>query len=145
MPNDPADLARKLADIQNRLRKDLLEELSEHEDDIEALFDPYAYSPFPQEVRDKYLTHLYLIHGIIQQLVQYDRGGKGQTTRVASISASSRSELVRRVNRKLQKLNGARVTNVEFLPPDEDDEWAALITFQRGAFDNGPKPHGRLT
>jgi hypothetical protein len=145
MPNDPAELARKLAAIQNRLREELLEELSNHEEDIESLFDPYSYSPFPQEIRDKYLTHLWLIHGIIQQLAQYDRGGKGQTTRVASISAPSRSELVRRVNRKLEKLNGARVTNVEFLPADEEEDWAALITYQRGAFTGGMKPRGRLT
>ncbi|MFO8007635.1 MAG: hypothetical protein R6V05_07875 [Candidatus Brocadiia bacterium] len=129
MATDPAQLARKLAAIQNRLRRELFEELQDHEQELDSVFDPYSYNPLAHELRDKFLTRLYLLHGVIQQLAHYSQGQKRHTTRVVSVAAEDRPKLVRLVNRKLQKLNGAKVLDVKFMPGGEEG-WSALITYE---------------
>jgi hypothetical protein len=127
-------LARKLSKIQARLRKELLEELLAHEDDLDALFDPYAYSPLAHEIREKYLNRLYLIHGIIQQLAHFSQGRNRHPTRVLSVAAENQQNLVELVNRRLGKLNGAKILDVKFIPATEKDGWSALITYEANPF-----------
>ncbi|MCD6416405.1 MAG: hypothetical protein J7M08_06885 [Planctomycetes bacterium] len=137
MVNDAAELARKLAQAQDHLRERLFEELQEHECDVETVFDPHSYSPLVHELREKYLTRLYLIQGVLQQLAHYGKGRGKPVTRVVSVAAGERSELVRRVNRKLAKLNGAKVLDVKFTPGGEEG-WSALITYQLNPFVTEP-------
>ncbi len=133
MPLDPTDLARRLAAMETRLRKELYEELRGHEEDLESIFDPYSYSPLVHELRDKYLSRLYLIHGILQQLAHYSQSRSKHGTRVVSVEARSQPELVQLVNRKLEDLNGSKVQDVTFIPAAEDN-WSALITYQMNPF-----------
>ncbi|MFW6189482.1 MAG: hypothetical protein ACOC7T_03530 [Planctomycetota bacterium] len=134
MEHDVGDLARKLAKIQSGLRDDLVEELEDQEDDLEAMLDPYGYSPMVQELREKYLSRLYLIQALLQQLAEISRGQNKRSTRVLSVAADSREELVRRVNRKLSKLNGMKVLDVKFLPGTEEEDWSAVITCEVNPF-----------
>ncbi len=133
MTREPAELARRLAAIQNKLRADLMGELQEQGQDIELVFDPDSYSPLVHELREKYLTRLYLIQGILQQLAHYSLGRNKHSTRVASVAAQDRAELVRLVNCKLQRLNGAKVLDVKFIPGGEEG-WAAVITYEVNPF-----------
>ncbi len=137
MTKDPGELARELAAIQNRLREELIEELQGQGNDLGTICDIHSYSPLVQELREKYLTRLFLLQGIIQQLAHYSRGSNKRTTRVLSLAAQDRKELVRLVNRKLKKLNGVKVLDVKFVAEDEEG-WAALITYQLNPFVPGP-------
>ena len=130
MNKDAGELAKKLARIQSRLRGELLDELQAHEDDLEAIFDPYSFSPLVHELREKYMTRLYLIHGIIQQLAQHSQGRSRHATRVFPVVAESRDELVERVNNKLAHLNGSRVIDINFMSAVEEADWSALITYE---------------
>ena len=130
MNRDAGELAQKLVKIQTRLRQELLAELQAHDDDLESVFDPYSYSPLVHELREKYLTRLYLLNGIIQQLAHHSQGHGRHTTRVFPVTADSRDELVQQVNRKLGKLNGSRVVDIKFMSGDESDDWSALITYE---------------
>jgi hypothetical protein len=134
MTNDVGDLARKLARIQAALRKDLVKELQEQDQDLEVIFDPYAYSPVAQELRDKYLSRLYLIQGLLQQLAEFSQGHNRRATRVLSVVATDQQALVRDVNRQLLKLNGTKVLDVKFIPVNDGQEWSALITFEVNPF-----------
>ena len=69
MNHEAGELAKKLARIQSRLRNELMEELKSHEGDLEAIFDPYSFSPIVHELREKYLTRLHLLHEILGYLV----------------------------------------------------------------------------
>ncbi|MFO7957738.1 MAG: hypothetical protein R6X33_11650 [Candidatus Brocadiia bacterium] len=133
MRMEPADLARKLSAVQNQLRQELFEELQEHGEDIESIFDPYSYSPLTHDLRDKYLSRLHLIQAILQQLAHYSQGKRKNATRVVSVTAPDRSELVRQVNHKLTRLNGAKVRDVKFMQ-GEDGGWSALITYDLNPF-----------
>jgi hypothetical protein len=133
MSSEPAELARKLAAVQSRLRQELFEELQSHEQEIETAFNPYSYSPLVHELREKYLSRLYLLHAILQQLAQHHKSRNKHTTRVVSVAAEDRPKLVRLVNRKLQKLNGAKVLDVKFTP-DPEEGWSALITYELSPF-----------
>jgi hypothetical protein len=134
MDKQAGELARKLAVIQARLRKDLFDELLTHEEDLESLFDPYSYSPLVHEVREKYLTRIYLIQGIIQQLVYLGHGRNKHATRVLSVAAENQEMLVNQVNRKLVNLNGAKVLDVTFIPGSGKENWSALITYEVNPF-----------
>jgi hypothetical protein len=136
MRNDALEFARKLAQIQARLRDELLDELREHGEELDTAFDPYSYSPFVHELRDKYLNRLYLIHGILQQLAHQTQGKGKQTTQVLSVIAPTQRELVDRVNRKLTKLNGSKVTDVKFIPGNDGEDWSAVITLELSPFRN---------
>lgn len=124
------ELARKLAKIQVRLRQELFDELREHEEDLETVFDPYSFSPLVHELREKYLTRLYLLQALVQQMAQHSQGRAKPTTRVTALSAQNQNELVESVNRKLGRLNGSRILDVKFVPGSEDEEWSALITYE---------------
>ena len=128
MDNSAWELAKRLSKIQVTLRRQLTKEL-ESEEDLESAFDPYSYSPLVNELRDKYLTHLAVIQALIQQLVVQGQGKKKPSTKVVSVSAQDREDLVRLVNAKLEELNGARVLDVKFVPSTEDDEWTSIITY----------------
>ncbi len=134
MKQDVGDLARKLARIQAGLRKELLQELQTHEAELDAILDPYSYSPLVQELREKYLNRLYLIQALLQQLAEMSQGGSKRATRVMSVAAETQEELVRRVNHRLQKLNGMKVLDVKFIPAGDGPEWTAVITYQVNPF-----------
>lgn len=127
------ELARRLAKTQARLRSELLEELKAQGDDLEEVFNPYSYSPLIHELREKYLSRLVLIQGILQQLAHHYHAGHKPSVRVHALSAETQNELVRRVNRTLHKLNGSRVIDVTFTPSTEDEDWSALITYEAHA------------
>jgi len=133
MRMEASDLARKLSAAQNRLRQELFDELQQRGEDIESIFDPYSYSPLVHELRDKYLSRLHLIQGILQQLAYYSQGKRKNATRVVSVTAPDRPELVRQVNYKLTRLNGSNVRDVKFMQ-GEDDGWSALITYDLNPF-----------
>ena len=134
MPKDAGELARDLTRVQARLRRELVEELQGHAEDLESIFDPYSYSPIIHELREKYLTRLYLIHGLIQQLAHHAQGNSKPTTRVLRVGAADQRKLVQQVNRQLAKLNGAKVLDVKFIPATADEQWSALITFEMNPF-----------
>ena len=134
MNKDAGELARKLAKTQARLRKELFDELQAHREELDSIFDPYSYSPLVHELREKYLTRLYLIQGLIQQLAYFSQGRHKHTTRVLSVGAKSQETLVNLVNRKLVKLNGAKVLDVKFIPGNGTENWSALITYEANPF-----------
>ncbi len=137
MKMEPADLARKLCAVQNRLRQELFEELQQHGEDVDSIFDPYAYSPLIHDLRDKYLSRLHLIQGILQQLAHYSKGQRKNATRVLSVTAPDRAALVRQVNQRLTRLNGSRVRDVKFMQ-GEDGGWSAMITYDLNPFRGEP-------
>jgi hypothetical protein len=134
MNGDAREIAKKLARIQNRLRRELLDELKEHEEDVETIFDPYSYSPIAQELRDKYLNRLYVLQALIQEMAHFNQGRRQPPVKVLSLRGNSSEELVEIVNRKLADLNGAKVMDVEFLQNKQDDYWVALITYVANPF-----------
>ena len=134
MDRNAGELARKLARIQARLRKDMFDELLAHDEDMESCFDPYSYSPVIHEIRVKYLTRLYLLQGIIQQLVYIGQGRNKHATRVLSVAAENQEMLVTQVNRRLVNLNGAKVLDVTFIPGSGKENWSALITYEVNPF-----------
>jgi len=134
MNSEAGELAKKLARIQSHLRNELMEELKSNEGDLEAIFDPYSFSPIVHELREKYLTRLHLLQGLIQQLAHFSLGRSRHTTRVFAVTADSRGELLDRVNHKLHKLNGSRVIDIEFIQSDEQETWSALITCELSPF-----------
>ena len=136
MENDVSDLAKKLARIQATLRKELFSELKEHSEELDVVFDPYSYSPVAQELRDKYLSRLYLIQGLLQQLVESSQGHNRRATRVLNVIAEGQDELVRNVNSKLLKLNGTKVLDIKFVPRADGKEWSAWITYEVNPFNN---------
>ncbi len=135
----PADnLSRKLSGILGQLRSELVEELREHESDLDTIFDPYSFSPVAHELREKYLARLHLVQGLMQQLNGYRQGDRKQAVRVLSVAADSLPELVERLNTKLSSLNHPRVIDVHFAPPDERLGWCALITYESSSSPNAP-------
>jgi hypothetical protein len=86
------------------------------------------------ELREKYLTRIYLIHGIVQQLVHLTQGRTKHATRVLSVAAENQESLVNLVNRKLVNLNGAKVLDVTFIPGTGKENWSALITYEVNPF-----------
>jgi hypothetical protein len=135
----PADnLSRKLSGILCELRSELVDELREHEADLETIFDPYSFSPVAHELREKYLARLHLVQGLMQQLNGYRQGDRKQAVRVMSVAADSLPELVERLNTKLSSLNHSRVIDVHFAPPDDDLGWCALITYETAMAPGAP-------
>ena len=134
MSSDARDIARKLARIQSRLRKELLSELNDHEDNIDQVFDPYSYSPVVQELREKYLSRLYVLQAILQELAHCNTSRRQPPVKVLSVNAEDSDELVKRVNKQLVELNGAKVLDVKFLQNKQDDHWVGLITYLANPF-----------
>ena len=138
MNREAGELARTLARIQARLRHELAEELHTHSEELESAFDPYSYSPLVHELRDKYLTRLYLIQGLIQQLAQLSQGRHKHKTRVLRVGAGDQESLVSSVNEKLATLNGSKILDIKFIPGGEGAEWSALITYETNPFVEEP-------
>ncbi|MBS3762319.1 MAG: hypothetical protein KGZ25_03335 [Planctomycetes bacterium] len=138
MSNAARNIARKLSKIQHRLRSDLLDELKDHEEELETIFDPYSFSPVTQELKEKYLNRLYIIQALVQQLAHHNQGRKQPPVKVLSVRAEKSEELVSLVNKKLARLNGAKVMDVEFLQnkqeDQDDDSWVAVITYKANPF-----------
>ena len=134
MKRAAGELAKRLAKVQGQLRQELVEELVAQGDDLEAIFDPYSYSPLVHELRDKYLSRLFLIQGLIQQLAQFSQGRNRHMTRVLSVAAGDQGSLVSSVNRKLLSLNGSKVLDIKFIPGGDDVDWSALITYEANPF-----------
>lgn len=133
MSSDTRDIAQQLAQIQNRLRGELLEELQQNENDLDTVFDPYSFSPVVQEIRDKYLSSLQVIQSIIQQLARHHKRHQ-PPVKLLSLKAEDSERLVSLVNEKLADLQGARVMDVEFLQKQNDDQWVAVITYVANPF-----------
>ena len=129
MGSNASDMAKRLARIQGRLRKELLEELQSNEADIENVFDPYSYSPVAHEIKEKYLSRLYTLQAIIQELAHFNQGRRHPPVQLASVRASDSASLVDLVNKKLERLNGARIIDVKFMQNKQDDHWVAVITY----------------
>ena len=134
MSMSPCDIAKKLVHIQSRLRNNLLKELQCHEDDLDNSFDPYAYSPLVHEIKEKYLSRLYVIQALIQELAHLSQARRNRTVRVLSVRAGDSEALVELVNEKLAGLNGARIMDVNFLQSKGTDDWVALISFVANPF-----------
>jgi len=134
MNKGAGELAKKLARIQAQLRAELLETLQAHEDNLDNLFDPFSFSPLVHELREKYLSRLFLIQGIIQQLAYCSQGHTKHPPRVVSVVAQNQDELVDMVNDKLLRLGGAKVMDVKFIPGSGEDAWSALITYEANPF-----------
>ncbi len=134
MNNEARKIAGRLVKTQNRLRAELLEELTEYSGDIGAVFDPYSYSHLGEEIRDKYLTNLQMIQGILQELAHFNQGNRQPPVKVLSLRASSSEKLVKQVNSTLAKLSGARIMDIEFVQNNEDENWVALITYMANPF-----------
>lgn len=133
MSSETRDIAQQLAQIQNRLRGELLEELQQNEKDLDTVFDPYSFSPVVQEIRDKYLSSLQVIQSIIQQLARHHKR-RQPPVKLLSLKAEDSERLVSLVNEKLSDLHGARVMDVEFLQKQNDDQWVAVITYVANPF-----------
>jgi len=129
MKSDLYEIVKKLARIQNGLRQELCEELQSHADDIESIFDPYSYSPVVHELRERYLTRLYVLQALLQELSHHNQGRRAAPAKVTRITAPDSEQLVELVNRRLAKLNGAKVLDVEFLQNKLGDGWVGLITY----------------
>ena len=134
MSMSPCDIAKKLVHIQSRLRNNLLKELQCHEDDLDNSFDPYAYSPLVHEIKEKYLSRLYVIQALIQELAHLNQGRRNRTVRVLSVRAGDSEALVELVNEKLAGLNGAKIMDVKFLQSKDADDWVAVISFVANPF-----------
>jgi len=129
MSRDAYEVARKLARVQSRLRKELLEELQRHAEDIENVFDPYSYSPVVHEIKEKYLSRLYVLQALIQELAHLNQSRRNPPVKVTSIKAEDSEALVERVNEKLANLDGAKILDVKFIQNKTDEDWVALISF----------------
>lgn len=138
MPKDASAIARKLSQIQAKLREKLLLDLEGVEGDLDDLFDPESYSPAFEEYREKYCSRLYVLQSIIQELANFNQGNRKRHTKVASVSARNHSELAKLVNRKIVQLDGCKVTDVKFVPSTDDKEWVAVITYLSNPFIEEP-------
>ncbi len=134
MNADARKIAGQLVKTQNRLRSELLEELSQYSGDIGSVFDPFSYSHLGEEIRDKYLTNLQMIHGILQELAHFNQGNRQPPVRVLSLRAETSEELVKLVNDTLGKLSGARIMDIEFVQNNDNEKWVALITYMANPF-----------
>ena len=134
MGSDASDMAKRLARIQNTLRKELLEELQSNEADIENVFDPYSYSPIAHEIREKYLSRLCALQAIIQELAHFNQARRHPPVKLMSVRASDSNKLVELVNKKLERLNGARVIDVKCMQNKDDNHWVAVITYVANPF-----------
>jgi len=134
MSSDVFDIARKLARIQVRLRKALLEELQAHAGDIESIFDPDCYSPLVHELREKYLNRLFVLQAIIHEFAHLNQGRRTPPVKVMTVKAGNNEELVDRVNEKLATLQYAKVLDVKFLQNKPEDDWLAVICFIASPF-----------
>ena len=128
------DIAKRLARIQADLRKELLEELEGHDEDIESVFDPYSYSPVVHEIKEKYLNRLYVLQAVIQELAHLNQGRRNPPVKITSVKADGSEALVELVNEKLMSLNGAKIMDVKFLEGKTDEDWVALITYVANPF-----------
>ncbi len=133
MSSDTRDIAQQLAQIQNRLRGELLEELQEKDGELDTVFDPYSFSPVVQEIRDKYLSNLQVIQSIIQELARHHKK-RQPPVKLIRLKAEDSEQLVELVNDKMASLQGARVMDVEFMQKQNDDQWVAVITYVANPF-----------
>ncbi len=134
MKKDARKIARKLSLTQNQLRSELLSELMKYSDEIDTVFDPHSYSHLGEEIRDKYLTRLHMLQGILQELAHFNQGNRQPPVKVLSLDAKSSEKLVKMVNSTLARLNGARIMDVEFILNQKEDKWVALITYRANPF-----------
>jgi hypothetical protein len=132
---DASEVAKLLSQIQAKLREKLLSDLEGNKEELGDLFDPDLYSPAFEEYRERYLSRLYVLQSLLQELANFNQqGGKKRHTKVASVSARNHSELAKMVNRKIVQLNGCKVTDVKFVPTKDDKEWVAVITYLSNPF-----------
>ena len=134
MTKDASRIAKVLSQTQAKLREKLLTELTDVEDDLPCLFDPDSYSPAFDEYREKYLSRLYVLQSLLQELANFNQGQRKRHTKVTTVSARNHSELTKLVNRTISHLDGCKVTDVKFVPSNDDKEWVAVITYLSNPF-----------
>ncbi len=134
MSRDAGALARRLAKIQAHLREELINALINGDQELEDIFDPYSYSTAVHDLRDKYLSRLFLIQGILQQLAHCSQPQNKQSTRVITVAAEDRNKLAELVNDRLGRLTGAKVLDVKFMPATDSSDWSALIMYEMNPF-----------
>ena len=83
---------------------------------------------------EKYLSRLYTLQAIIQELAHFNQGRRHPPVQLASVRASDSASLVDLVNKKLERLNGARIIDVKFTQNKQDDHWVAVITYVANPF-----------
>jgi hypothetical protein len=132
MAHDASAIAKQLAQIQAKLREKMITDLEGAGAELDELFDPDTYSPAFEEYRERYLSRLYVLQSLIQELANFNQGSKKRHTKVASVSAKTHAELARQVNRKILRLDGCKVTDVKFVPTSK--EWVAVITYLSNPF-----------
>ena len=128
MKRDPGLILKKLATAQSQLRQELMQELASNEDYLDGLFDQFSYNVALEELRDKYVTRLFIIQSLIHELTNLSLGKQKRRTRVISLTGADVEELTAEVNRKLQALDGRRVLDVKF-SQSEDATWQAFIVY----------------
>lgn len=133
---DASRIGRVIAELQQKLRQDLLQELVESEEELHTLFDPGSYSHALDGVRDKYVDKLFALQGILHELANLDEGHRRRRTEVTCLSAKTPDALAKQVNKKLRELEGCAILDVKFLKGDED-KWVAFITYLANPF--GPQ------
>ena len=134
LEEDGNRIGRLIAEIQQKLRQDLLDDLVESEEDLQSLFDPDSYSHALDEVRDKYVDKLWALQGILHEIANLDDGHRRRRTEVMSISTDSPEALTQEVNKALRSLEGCAIQDVKFLK-GEDSQWVAFITYLANPFD----------
>ena len=131
---DATRIGRLIAEIQQKMRDDLLDELVSSEEDLQSLLDPDSYSHTLEEIRDRYIDKLYVLSGILHEVANLDDGHRRRRTEVTSITAESPEALTKQLNRKLRALEGCAILDVKFLRGGEK-EWVAFISFLANPFD----------
>lgn len=138
LKEDAARIGRTIAELQQKLRQDLLQDLVESEEELQTLFDPDSYSHALDGVRDKYVDKLSALQGILHEVANLDEGHRRRRTQVTCISTKSPEGLAKQVNTRLRELEGCAILDVKFLKGDEEN-WVAFITYLANPFDRARK------
>ncbi|HOX38559.1 MAG TPA: hypothetical protein PL033_11270 [Candidatus Brocadiia bacterium] len=144
MSDEVYRIAKSLGRIQSQLRKELLDELSQSEDDLEFLFDPHSYSLKLEELRDKYVTRLFVLQHIAQELSHLSAHPRKRQTRVTTLIADDHQSLTKLVNSRLARMDNCRVLDIKFSPVP-DSGWLAVITYVAGAMPPDAEETARWT
>jgi len=136
LEQDASRIGRLIADVQAKLRDEMLEQLVDSEEELAALLEPGSYSHALEEIRDKYIDRLLALQGVLHELANLDEGHRRRRTKATSLSADSPQGLTRSLNKKLRELEGCSILDVNFLKGNEK-EWVAFITYLANPFDRG--------
>lgn len=128
-----SQVAETLGQLQDELRKALLDDLASEGEELSDALDPQSYSYKMDTLRDTYIDKLYGLQVMINELAKLDQNYKGQVKRVLSVAAQSHERLTRIVNQKLAQLGSCQVTDIKFVPAP-NGQWVAFIIFVPSPF-----------